>query len=73
MLDKFNKPQRSWKFALAKVQDWLPSQRPKYKDSRTGTVYRLDKVEPRGVWLTKGCGSKREFSLAEFEKFFKRV
>lgn len=73
MLDKFNKPLRSWTSTLARVHDWMPSQRPKYKDTRTGTVYRLDKVEPREVWLTKSCGSKRSFPIADFENWFKRV
>ena len=72
-VDKFNKSLRSWALQLANVQNWLPSRRPRYRDTRTGMVYRLDKVEPRAVWLTKSCGSKRSFSPAEFENFFKRV
>ena len=72
-VDKFNNSLRSWALQLANVQNWMPSRRPKYMDTRTGTVYRLDKVDGCRVWLTKDCGSKRRFSTAEFENWFKRV
>lgn len=73
MLDKFNKLLRSWTSTLAKVHDWMPSRRPKYIDTRTVTIYRLDKIDGCRVWMTKSCGVKRSFSTTEFENWFKRV
>ena len=63
----------NWRKDLAKVDSWLPSQRPRYKDTRTGTVYRLDQVTKGQVTLTKECGAQRLFQASTFEKFFKRL
>lgn len=66
MLDKFNKPPRSWSLQLANVQNWMPSRRPKYRDTRTGVVYRLDKVDPQGSLADQGLWEQAKLPYCRF-------
>lgn len=70
----FNRAKKNWKQELAQVETWLPSQRPKYRDRRTGTIYTLAKVEPGRVTLQRaGCGKIIYELPAAFEKNYKRI
>lgn len=68
---------QSWfqvfKKQFAQVNSWLPSRRPKYKDTRTGIIYTLDKVDGYTIWLRKACGRSLAVTSTTFEKYFKKI
>ena len=60
-----------WFKKLEKVQDWLPSRRPRYRHTRTREIVRLDRATREQIWITKSCGKQQVLSTRDFEKSYK--
>lgn len=57
----------------ARVHEWLPSNRPKFKSIYGGTIVRLDDARGAMVKVTKECGAQRTYKKSTFLREFRRL
>ena len=57
----------------ARVHEWMPSNRPKFKSIYGGTIVRLDDARGAMVKVTKECGTQRVYKKSTFLKEFRRI
>ena len=55
------------------VHFWLPSKRPRFRNTLTQEEVRLDLVGSEEVRVTRECGSTRWIRKADFLKKYKRL
>lgn len=60
--------EQHWTQKYAQVHTWIPSRRPTYKNTLTGTEVVLDKVGDQTVTLRRSCGKVEQISWHSFEK-----
>ena len=65
---------KPWTETYAKVENWMPSSRPKFRNKITGQTYTLSKVNLDGsVVLQASCGKTSRKSKPDFERNYIRV